>query len=556
MRREGWPKMRRGKSAARRAGRGFTMIELLVVIAIIGILLAFILAASFASVEQARVRATQALITKLEVALNERVDALLSQTLSPNGAHQWLASVAPIPGAPAGALPWGLVSNPRAEVIARYDLIKMELPDVFFIQGDATTPYPINFAGLPYNYDLTGSLRGVNAPADYVLPLGQSVPPGFNPSPNKPNPAGPPFYTANELDPDGNGTANLGPGAYTFGPVPTGLGIYGASYNARAALQKLIGFTPLGTDGVDNDGNGLADEVAEGLTNQDGTGNPEAQAGLQRFLANHQHQTARAEMLYAILVEGQGPLGNAFNREDFTTNEVKDTDEDGLPEFVDGWGKPLQFYRWPIFYNSDGLQKGPLPFFSNIEPRPSAPLDPTGQIVAPAWWGELMDPPNIPVLMSPKAQIFSRYFGSTVDPNMGLTNPSSGLAYAASGGLWDRSGFYARRAFSAKFLILSAGPDQQYGTIVYSNADLVNLAAVGGGADGISVGLLGNPVPSNPTASWAPDIITVNGTSYWLAGENWGVPQTVHPLTPPDSPQPWLDDIDSHNLQNKAGGIQ
>jgi hypothetical protein len=26
---------------------------------------------------------------------------------------------------------------------------------------------------------------------------------------------------------------------------------------------------------------------------------------------------------------------------------VKDTDNDGLPEFIDAWGNPLRFYRWP-----------------------------------------------------------------------------------------------------------------------------------------------------------------------------------------------------------------
>ena len=30
---------------------------------------------------------------------------------------------------------------------------------------------------------------------------------------------------------------------------------------------------------------------------------------------------------------------------------LKDTDGDGLPEFVDAWGEPLRFYRWPIYYS-------------------------------------------------------------------------------------------------------------------------------------------------------------------------------------------------------------
>ena len=62
-------------------------------------------------------------------------------------------------------------------------------------------------------------------------------------------------------------------------------------------------------------------------------------------------------MLYAILVEGAGPLGSVFNRDDFTDKEVHDTDGDGLPEFVDAWGQPLQFFRWPLLYHSD-IQRG------------------------------------------------------------------------------------------------------------------------------------------------------------------------------------------------------
>ncbi len=81
-------------------------------------------------------------------------------------------------------------------------------------------------------------------------------------------------------------------------------------------------------------------------------------------LANHTHNTARAEALYALLVEGQGPLGTVFNRDDFTDKEVQDTDGDGLPEFVDAWGEPLQFYRWPIYYHSD-LQRG-VPLNNNF----------------------------------------------------------------------------------------------------------------------------------------------------------------------------------------------
>ncbi len=128
----------------------------------------------------------------------------------------------------------------------------------------------------------------------------------------------------------------------------TGSGIFGASYPIAAGLFKnLPGVQPNGFDGVDNSNppNNLIDEIGEGQWN------------LATLKANHTHATARSEMLYAILVEGMGPWGSVFSRDEFTDREVQDTDGDGLPEFVDAWGQPLQFFRWPLFYHSD-LQRG------------------------------------------------------------------------------------------------------------------------------------------------------------------------------------------------------
>ncbi len=90
-------------------------------------------------------------------------------------------------------------------------------------------------------------------------------------------------------------------------------------------------------------------------------------------------------MLYALLVEARGPLGSVFNADDFTNKEVQDTDHDGLPEFVDAWGEPLYFYRWPLYFTSD-IQKGAATYTSVFETREQNPLDPSQQLLAPAWW--------------------------------------------------------------------------------------------------------------------------------------------------------------------------
>lgn len=61
----------------------------------------------------------------------------------------------------------------------------------------------------------------------------------------------------------------------------------------------------------------------------------------------HSAETESAELLYLALTRfeqyGIPPAGV----DDFKTAEIADTDGDGLPEFVDAWGQPLRFYRWP-----------------------------------------------------------------------------------------------------------------------------------------------------------------------------------------------------------------
>ena len=317
------------------------------------------------------------------------------------------------------------------------------------------------------------------ASAQFVLPLGNTL---VN------NPGGNSFG-------DGNTSAQ------TLGYA--GSGIYGASYEVAAGLYKNLGYQPAGYDGADNDGDGFVDNYNEGVCIAPNftTHDPATVALVSGHLQNHTHATARAEALYAVLVEGTGPLGSIFNRDQFTDREVQDTDGDGMLEFVDAWGQPLQFFRWPLLYHSD-LQRGQstavdptattqtwdlTPPYTHrmLQQREQDPLDLNQQLMAPGWWsstgsGGIAGNNNVPGKLvpyateipsngSPGLEAFQALFHTLCEP---LPNPGGWPNY------WDRGATYPlRRAFYSKFLILSGGPDLVPGVFLYADTDLQGLTA-------------------------------------------------------------------------------
>ena len=74
-----------------------------------------------------------------------------------------------------------------------------------------------------------------------------------------------------------------------------------------------------------------------------------------------------AEVLFFFLNDSSIVGYTPANQDLFSGNEVRDTDSNGFPEIVDGWGRPVRFYRWPTRlirpsgFSSVGLVPATLP---------------------------------------------------------------------------------------------------------------------------------------------------------------------------------------------------
>jgi len=73
------------------------------------------------------------------------------------------------------------------------------------------------------------------------------------------------------------------------------------------------------------------------------------------------HILRSSEILYNFLTQSNVLGDTPITTDAFSDAEVKDTDGNGLPEFVDAWGNPLRFYRWPTRFFRSGGVTGPAP---------------------------------------------------------------------------------------------------------------------------------------------------------------------------------------------------
>lgn len=241
------PTGRRGFTTAVRGG--FTLVELLVVIAIIGILASLVLSAMSISAERAKEARTEAIIRKLDAAMQSRWESYRTRRVNVD--------------IPAYLTALGQPVNPTniaaVRLAALRETMRLELPQRY---ADITS-------------DVTAM---ANAPPVATVVLPQNTV-------------------------DASQTTNALSNAY---------------------LRKLRG---------------------------------------QMTQVNYNYEAA--ECLYMIITAG-GLDDDPLSESNFRHEDVADVNDNGLPEFVDGWGNPIRWLRWaPSFV-------APM---SDLQPDPAAATD-------------------------------------------------------------------------------------------------------------------------------------------------------------------------------------
>ena len=146
-------------------------------------------------------------------------------------------------------------------------------------------------------------------------------------------------------------------------------------------------------------------------------------------LSNHNVQTTRAECLFLIIAGGVNVEAIA---DEFGPNEIGDTDQDGLPEFLDAWGNPIAFFLWPYQYRSPAQPMAFDATFGQFRPSQSGnTLDPDGTLT------------ELDYISTTQRSLFEATFHPVTFP-AGSTTP------------------FAYRLYP---LIVSAGPDGKFGLV-------------------------------------------------------------------------------------------
>ena len=69
-----------------------------------------------------------------------------------------------------------------------------------------------------------------------------------------------------------------------------------------------------------------------------------------KSLTQGKNDVDSADLLYMIVMRGVAADPDYTSH--FRPDEMRDTDGNGLPEFIDGWNNPIKFLRWPVGFSS------------------------------------------------------------------------------------------------------------------------------------------------------------------------------------------------------------
>lgn len=207
----------------------------------------------------------------------------------------------------------------------------------------------------------------------------------------------------------------------------------------------------------------------------------------------HNPITQSSALMYWILTSSEVYGIAPVDESEFSSSEVRDTDGDGLNEFVDGWGQPLRFYRWPTHLFRPGTSSttvGAIAATTSVATT-FAPVDRT--FVSVLWSG------------LPAAPTLGELDPLTRDPDdpTGQLRRFVGTSTATMTVVQNQ--FSTPNTYHA-FLIVSAGPDKALGLEEPFNPTTISATSP---ALGVAQGRLGalssysaielNPINDNLT---------------------------------------------------------
>ena len=164
--------------------------------------------------------------------------------------------------------------------------------------------------------------------------------------------------------------------------------------------------------------------------------------GVTYVSANHTSVTESAALLYWVLTSSEVYGIAPVDESEFSSSEVRDTDGDGLKEFVDGWGRPLRFYRWPTHLFRPGTSS------STVGATGASALAPVDRTYVNTLWSGLPAAPAITGELDPLTR-------DPDDPTGQLWRFAKGSVAAMT---FVQNQFSTPNTYHA-YLLVSAGPD-------------------------------------------------------------------------------------------------